>query len=399
MDPSPKLLQTLERALVLVERWTHAGETVLLEDLNALASRGSGEEGTAQSLNNWPPWGAATGRKQKQQQQQQQETLRENRDAKTAAAAAGVSAENGKGDSKEASSSKNSGSASELFVEKEAASHSQTLTDRLMAAAKKLAQAALGGIRPGGSNVGSESKDRKKDGANSATDSSTWSPDPVVDPFAYLSEPSEIRAALLSTASRISKTCRALYSTTSTGLAPEIVTFEPGRDFTPNSDARHSFLRPEAVESFFVLRALGLEGPGGAPEEDIWPIFTAMERHARVRGGGHATVKDVSVGPFGPNGSDAPSSAGISNMVDKMDSFVLAETYKYIYMLSTPNDQLTLPPGTLRDLMSLKGWVLNTEAHPVRVRGSGPSAWREILETLERKYGMEGTPKVVRPPP
>jgi mannosyl-oligosaccharide alpha-1,2-mannosidase len=46
--------------------------------------------------------------------------------------------------------------------------------------------------------------------------------------------------------------------------------------------------------------------------------------------------------------------------VDEMESFWLAETLKYFYLLySTPN------------VISLDEWVLNTEAHPFRRPGVG----------------------------
>lgn len=41
---------------------------------------------------------------------------------------------------------------------------------------------------------------------------------------------------------------------------------------------------------------------------------------------------------------------------DKMQSFFLAETLKYLYLLFSPSD-----------LIPLDKWVFNTEAHPIRV--------------------------------
>jgi len=240
----------------------------------------------------------------------------------------------------------------------------------------------------------------------------------VVDPFASLASPAAARAALIDRARALAHTCVALYDASPTGLAPEIVTFHTGRDFAPNADARHAFLRPEALESLFVLRALGLAGaaapaqpppaagapppaPGGGDwvEEAAWRIFTAMETHARLRGGGHATVADVGVGPFAPLREGGVPSAGRANVQDRLDSFVLAETHKYLYLLLSP------PPGAPSEppseaaaagddmwegLSALKGWVFNTEAHPLRV-SAPPSSWAPPQQKrAKRREGGEG---------
>ncbi len=41
---------------------------------------------------------------------------------------------------------------------------------------------------------------------------------------------------------------------------------------------------------------------------------------------------------------------------DTQQSFLLAETFKYLYLLYSPSD-----------MMPLDKWVLNTEAHPLRI--------------------------------
>ena len=46
---------------------------------------------------------------------------------------------------------------------------------------------------------------------------------------------------------------------------------------------------------------------------------------------------------------------------DKMQSFFLAETLKYLYLLFSPSD-----------VISLDEWVFNTEAHPIRVVSRDP---------------------------
>jgi hypothetical protein len=79
------------------------------------------------------------------------------------------------------------------------------------------------------------------------------------DEFCSLLNPRKAARALLSTARGLQRTCQSEYARTATGLAPEIVTFTPGKDYTPNSDARHSLLRPETLESAFVFFQLAEE--------------------------------------------------------------------------------------------------------------------------------------------
>ena len=67
-------------------------------------------------------------------------------------------------------------------------------------------------------------------------------------------------------------------------------------------------------------------------------MFQAVESYTRTEIG-HAAILDVT--------------AAVPVLKDSMESFWLAETLKYFYLLfSEPN------------LISLDEWVLNTEAHP-----------------------------------
>ena len=53
---------------------------------------------------------------------------------------------------------------------------------------------------------------------------------------------------------------------------------------------------------------------------------------------------------------------------DVQQSFFLAETLKYLYLLFS-ND----------DLISLDNWVLNTEAHPIPIKGIKPMRWKSSI--------------------
>ncbi|KAJ7483162.1 glycoside hydrolase [Mycena latifolia] len=97
-------------------------------------------------------------------------------------------------------------------------------------------------------------------------------------------------------------------------------------------------LRPEAVESFYILwRTTGEE----IWRERGWAVFEAIERHAR-REHGYASVSTV-------------DSVPVSHL-DEMPSFFLAETLKYLYLMFV--DQEIIP---------LDKWVFNTEAHPLPI--------------------------------
>ncbi|MCJ1282841.1 hypothetical protein MMC26_002167 [Xylographa opegraphella] len=94
-------------------------------------------------------------------------------------------------------------------------------------------------------------------------------------------------------------------------------------------------LRPEAIESVFIMyRVTGDE----TWREKGWRMFNAVQNYTRVEYG-YSAIGDVT--------SDSP------RHLDEMESFWLAETLKYYYLLfSTP------------DTVSLDDYILNTEAHP-----------------------------------
>ncbi|KIM47401.1 glycoside hydrolase family 47 protein [Hebeloma cylindrosporum] len=145
---------------------------------------------------------------------------------------------------------------------------------------------------------------------------------------------------------------------TATGLSPEIVYFRvpsDGMDVLPNAptdwyikgaaigefppyDARY-MLRPETIESLFI--AYRLTGDQRYRDHG-WRIFQAIEKHCRVEGGGYATIINVDENP--------------SRQEDKMETFFLSETLKYLYLLFDNSD-----------VIPLDRYVLNTEAHPLPI--------------------------------
>ncbi|KKY36221.1 putative class i alpha-mannosidase 1a [Diaporthe ampelina] len=106
--------------------------------------------------------------------------------------------------------------------------------------------------------------------------------------------------------------------------------------FTRIGDRRY-ILRPEAIESVWYMYRIT-----GDPiwQEKGWKMWQAVVKHTRSQ------VANTAVDLVNSkDGTTAP--------IDSMESFWLAETLKYYYLLYSDTD-----------LISLDDWVLNTEAHP-----------------------------------
>lgn len=146
--------------------------------------------------------------------------------------------------------------------------------------------------------------------------------------------------------------CVDLWTSTASGLSAEYVPVEPKKPHNvgeaPNG-GRHSFLRPETAESLYYLHRLTGEE---RYREMGRSLFRAIEAHAKVERG-YATVKDVYKVPV--------------EHVDEMHTFVLAETFKYLFLLFSPADAL-----------DLGRFVLNTEGHPLPRLGPRTEADRNF---------------------
>jgi mannosyl-oligosaccharide alpha-1,2-mannosidase len=135
------------------------------------------------------------------------------------------------------------------------------------------------------------------------------------------------------------RTCYTSYTSTTTGLGPEIYRINDAGDVITDAGSTHYILRPETVESLFILyRVTG----DSIYREWGWNIFSAIEKNCRVDGG-YSGVRDVGVTPPAHD--------------DKQQSFFLAETLKYLYLLFSPVD-----------VIPLNEWVFNTEAHPFKIK-------------------------------
>eukprot|EP00581_Thalassiosira_minuscula_P019307 CAMPEP_0183712496 /NCGR_PEP_ID=MMETSP0737-20130205/7605_1 /TAXON_ID=385413 /ORGANISM="Thalassiosira miniscula, Strain CCMP1093" /LENGTH=721 /DNA_ID=CAMNT_0025941117 /DNA_START=201 /DNA_END=2366 /DNA_ORIENTATION=+ len=143
----------------------------------------------------------------------------------------------------------------------------------------------------------------------------------------------------LKTAKALTYTCYQMYARTKTGIAPEYMQFDDrNNDMSVPGNAKFYILRPETVEAFYYLSVLT-----GDPiyREWGWEVFQSIEKYCRTEYG-YGSLKDV----------NRPGS-----VEDRMESFFLAETLKYLYLLFDPDSEIDI----------LKKHVFNTEAHPLSI--------------------------------
>lgn len=161
-------------------------------------------------------------------------------------------------------------------------------------------------------------------------------------------------------ARELMKTCWGMYAVTETGLAPEITWFRAhnaalrpitgASTLRPSIDSKaawqedyiikpldaHNLQRPETVESLFIMWRI-TNNP--LYREWGWEIFQAFEKYTALNDGeGHTSLNNVNMTP--------------PPRRDNMESFWLAETLKYLYLLFSPTD-----------ILPLTEVVFNTEAH------------------------------------
>lgn len=207
----------------------------------------------------------------------------------------------------------------------------------------------------------------------------------------------------LDVARELARTCVQMYARTPAGLAPEIAHFPLSGlakrrggggmglvatgggvsvfgDVLIKDKDSHNLLRPETVESLWVLWRI----TGESEWRDAgWRMWQAWERHARVEGGGYASLKSVTVAA---DAAAADAGGGGFERSDKMESFFLGETLKYLYLLFS-DDPALLP---------LPCFVFNTEAHPLPVLTRGASdggacverVVKENIEILAAQHGL-----------
>ncbi|KAI9599577.1 glycoside hydrolase [Syncephalis fuscata] len=160
----------------------------------------------------------------------------------------------------------------------------------------------------------------------------------------------------------LTTTCMGMHRTVS-GLSPEAVTFATssahdtttrqsvtnkqnpagwlgGPDMQPIPEKVYNILRPETVESLFVLWRIT---KNGEYRKQAWQVFTAMRKNSSV--GGNTclvSVEDVLKMP--------------TQKQDASETFFMAETLKYLLLIFGDNS-----------VLPLDRYVFNTEAHPLPI--------------------------------
>ncbi|XP_006981099.1 endoplasmic reticulum mannosyl-oligosaccharide 1,2-alpha-mannosidase [Peromyscus maniculatus bairdii] len=147
-------------------------------------------------------------------------------------------------------------------------------------------------------------------------------------------------------AQALMETCYQMNRQMETGLSPEIAHFNmypraDHKDVEVKPADRHNLLRPETVESLFYLYRVTRDRKY---QDWGWEILQSFNKYTRVSSGGYSSINNV-------QDSQKP------NPRDKMESFFLGETLKYLYLLFS--DDL--------ELLSLDTCVFNTEAHPLPI--------------------------------
>jgi mannosyl-oligosaccharide alpha-1,2-mannosidase len=150
---------------------------------------------------------------------------------------------------------------------------------------------------------------------------------------------------------KLTEGCAWTYKNAPNGIMPEVFsmtacptlsaceyTSQPSASpFKEVGDGRYH-LRPEAIESIFYMYRI----TGESKYQDIaWEMFQAISTHTRTEFA-NAALGDVMKTPV--------------DKYDSMESFWLAETLKYFYLIFSEPDEI-----------SLDNFVLNTEAHPFRI--------------------------------
>jgi hypothetical protein len=127
----------------------------------------------------------------------------------------------------------------------------------------------------------------------------------------------------LKTGKQLAYTCYQMYASHGSGLSPEYVDFRNGKnDFVKGSNAPYYLLRPEVSETLFILYHLTKDP---VYREWGWEIFQAIEEQTKTDSA-YAAIKDIDT----------------LEKDDRMESFFMAETLKYLYLLQNDNHDIDL---------------------------------------------------------
>nr|XP_045014136.1 mannosyl-oligosaccharide 1,2-alpha-mannosidase IA isoform X2 [Jaculus jaculus] len=133
----------------------------------------------------------------------------------------------------------------------------------------------------------------------------------------------------------IARTCHESYNRTFVKLGPEAFRFDGGVEaIATRQNEKYYILRPEVIETYMYMWRLTHDLKY---RKWAWEAVEALENHCKVNGG-YSGLRDVY---FVHESYD-----------DVQQSFFLAETLKYLYLIFSDDD-----------LIPLEHWIFNTEAH------------------------------------
>ncbi|XP_072901528.1 mannosyl-oligosaccharide 1,2-alpha-mannosidase IB isoform X2 [Hemitrygon akajei] len=151
--------------------------------------------------------------------------------------------------------------------------------------------------------------------------------------------PNDKAGHYLQLGAEIAHTCHQSYDKTVLKLGPEAFKFDGGTEAVAlRQNEKYYILRPEVIETYWYMWRFTHDPKY---RQWGWEAAQAIDKYCRVIGG-FSGVKDVY--------SSSPA------YDDVQQSFFLAETLKYLYLLFSSDD-----------LLPLDYWVFNTEAHPLPI--------------------------------
>ncbi|XP_055693255.1 mannosyl-oligosaccharide alpha-1,2-mannosidase IA isoform X2 [Lutzomyia longipalpis] len=140
----------------------------------------------------------------------------------------------------------------------------------------------------------------------------------------------------------LTNTCHESYIRTATKLGPESFRFSEAAEAKAlKTSEKYYILRPETFESYFIMWRLTHQQKY---RDWGWEAVQALEKYCRTPNG-YTGIKNVYM--------EDPQKD------DVQQSFFLAETLKYLYLLFSDDS-----------LLPLDEWVFNTEAHPFPIKGT-----------------------------
>jgi len=146
----------------------------------------------------------------------------------------------------------------------------------------------------------------------------------------------------------LTATCHENYDRTASKIGPETSNFYGRSEFV--ASGRNYILRPETVESYFVLWRTTHDPKY---REWAWEAFEAIRKTCRTPNG-YSGITDVT--------------RERSSFDDNQQSFFLSETLKYLYLIFLPDEVLPLDQ-----------YVFNTEAHPLGIITTPIAQWDQAL--------------------